>query len=229
MRKVKLTRARQECFLEALADTGSVTTAVAIAGTSRTRVYELRKADPVFAAAWEEAEDIAADRLEEEARRRAVEGVAEPLVSAGKLVRGDDGKPITVQRYSDNLLLALLKTRRLPRRERSVRFVLPALHSAADAPNALAAIAAAVGTGEITPAEAGELSRVVETYVKALQAQNKLPVLFYMILIWSITGLVTSSYSSRSREGIERRTSAFGAPTRVKKPTNGSGLTFACV
>ena len=56
-----------------------------------------------------------------------------------------------------------------------MRFVLPALHSAADAPNALAAIAAAVGTGEITPAEAGELSRVVETYVKALQAQNKLP------------------------------------------------------
>ena len=175
MRKVKLTRARQERFLEALADTGSVINAVAVAGTSRTRVYELRKADPVFAAAWEEAEDIAADRLEEEARRRAVEGVAEPLVSAGKLVRGDDGKPITVRRYSDNLLLALLKTRRLPRRERSVRFVLPALHSAADAPNALAAIAAAVGTGEITPAEAGELSRVVETYVKALQAQNKLP------------------------------------------------------
>ena len=106
MRKVKLTRARQECFLEALADTGSVTTAVAIAGTSRTRVYELRKADPVFAAAWEEAEDIAADRLEDEARRRALEGVPELLVSAGKLVRDDDGKPITVRRYSDNLLLA---------------------------------------------------------------------------------------------------------------------------
>ena len=175
MRKVKLNRARQERFLEALADTGSVINAVAVAGTSRTRVYELRKVDPAFAAAWAEAEDIAADRLEDEARRRALEGVPELLVSAGKLVRDDDGKPITVRRYSDNLLLALLKTRRPPRRERSVRFVLPALHSAADAPNALAAIAAAVGTGEITPAEAGELSRVVETYVKALQAQNKLP------------------------------------------------------
>ena len=105
-------------------------------------------------------------------------GVPELLLSAGKLVRDDDGKPITVRRYSDNLLLALLKTRRPPRRERSVRFVLPALHSAPDAPNALAAIAAAVGTGEITPAEAGELSRVVETYVKALQAQNTLPKAF---------------------------------------------------
>jgi hypothetical protein len=172
MRKVKLTRARQKCFLEALADTGSVTTAVDLAGTSRTRVYELRKLDPEFAAAWAEAEDIAAERLEDEVRRRALEGVPELLVSAGKLVRGDDGKPITVRRYSDNLLLALLKTRRPPRRERSVRFVLPALRSAADAPNAMAAIAAAVGTGEITPSEAAELARLVEAYIEAIQASE---------------------------------------------------------
>src|SRR5690349_19315445 len=103
MRKLKLTRARQECFLKALSDSGSVTTAAAVAGTSRTRVYELRQADPAFASAWEDAEEIAADRLEDEARRRAVEGVAEPLVSAGKLVRDDTGQPVTVQRYSDNL------------------------------------------------------------------------------------------------------------------------------
>ena len=56
MRKVKLTRARQERFLEALADTGSVINAVAVAGTSRTRVYELRKLDPEFAAAWAQAD-----------------------------------------------------------------------------------------------------------------------------------------------------------------------------
>ena len=72
MRKLKLTQARQQKFLEALAATGSVTTAVGAAGTSRTRVYELRKADPDFANAWQDAEDTAADRLEEEARRRAL-------------------------------------------------------------------------------------------------------------------------------------------------------------
>ena len=81
-------------FLKALADTGSVTTAVAAAGTSRTRVYELRKVDPAFAAAWAEAEDIAADRLADEARRRAMEGVPIPVVSAGKLVRDDNGQYI---------------------------------------------------------------------------------------------------------------------------------------
>src|SRR6516162_8249224 len=153
MKRLKLTKARRESFLRVLADTGNVTAAVAAAGTSRTRVYELRKTDTAFAAAWDEAEDIATDRLEDEARRRAVEGVAEPLVSAGKLVRGDDGQPITVRRYSDNLLLALLRARRLPRHDRSVRFQLPTLRSAADAARAMAALTGRVAAGEVTRAK----------------------------------------------------------------------------
>ncbi len=172
MRRLKLTRELQKRFLEALADTGSVSTAAAVAGTSRTRVYELRRADPTFASAWQEAEDIAADRLEDEARRRALEGVPELLVSAGKLVRDDQGQPITVRRYSDNLLLALLRAHRPPRRERSVRFQLPALHSAADAAGAMASIAAAVAVGEITPGEAAELSRLVEAYMRAIEVSE---------------------------------------------------------
>ena len=171
MKKLKLTAEKREQFLQALADSGSVTTAVATAGTSRTRVYELRKTDAVFAAAWDEAEEIAIDRLQDEARRRAIEGVAEPL-SAGKLVRGDDDQPIMVQRYSDNLLLALLKARRLPTRERSVRFQLPALRSAADAASAMAALTAAVAAGEVTPGEAAELSRLAEAYTKVLEVNE---------------------------------------------------------
>jgi hypothetical protein len=172
VKRLKLTKERRERFLKALADTGSVTAAVAVAATSRSRVYDLRKPDPVFAAAWEEAEEIATDRLEEEARRRAVEGVAEPLVSAGKLVRDDDGQPIAVRRYSDNLLLALLKARRPPRRERSVRFQLPAPRSAADAASAMAALSASVAAGEMTPGEAAEFSKLVEAYIKALEASE---------------------------------------------------------
>jgi hypothetical protein len=172
MKKLKLTKERQDRFLHELANTGSVTAATAIANTSRTRVYELRKADPAFASAWQEAEEIATDRLEEEARRRAVEGVAEPLVSAGKLVRDDDGQPIVVRRYSDNLLLALLKARRPPRRERPVPFQLPALRSAADAASAMAALTAGVAAGEVTPGEAAELSKLVEAYISALEANQ---------------------------------------------------------
>ncbi len=170
MKRLKLTKMRQRRFLQALANTGSVTAAIAVAGSSRTRVYELRKTDPEFACAWQQAEEIATDRLEEEARRRAVEGVTEPLVGAGKLVRDDDGQPIAVRRYSDHLLLALLKAHRPPRRERPVRFQLPALQSAADAAGAMAAITAGVAAGEITPGEASELAKLVEAYVKALEA-----------------------------------------------------------
>ena len=55
-----------------------------------------------------------------------MEGVPEPLVSAGKLVRDDNGQPIAIRRYSDNLLVALLRAHRPPRRERPVHFPLPA-------------------------------------------------------------------------------------------------------
>jgi len=172
MRKSKLTPERQQHFIKALSETGSVSTAAALAGLSRTRVYELRKVDPAFATAWEEAEEIAADRLENEARRRAVEGVPEPLVSAGKLVRDDDGQPMMIRRYSDNLLLALMRARRPPPRERSVRFQLPTLRSTADAADAVAAIAAAVASGAITPGEAAELSRLVDNYIRAIDTDR---------------------------------------------------------
>jgi hypothetical protein len=171
MRRLKLTKELQQRFLETLADTGSVSTAASVAGTSRTRVYELRKADATFAAAWQEAEEIAVDRLKDEARRRALEGVPELLISAGKLVRNDEGKPITVQRFSDNLLMALIKAHQ-PRREKPVRFKLPSLQSAADAPAAMASVAAAVAIGEITTSEAAELSTLVEGFLKAVKASD---------------------------------------------------------
>jgi hypothetical protein len=112
MKKLKLTKGRQEQFLKTLAETGIVYRAAETAGTSRSRVYALRQQDADFAAAWDEAEQVAADRLEQEAWRRGVEGVAEPLVSGGKVIRDDDGHPIAIRRYSDQLLIALLRARR---------------------------------------------------------------------------------------------------------------------
>ncbi len=58
--------------------------------------------DPEYAAAFTEAQEEAADRLEEEARRRAVEGVDEPVFYKGK-------KCGAIRRYSDSLLIFLLK------------------------------------------------------------------------------------------------------------------------
>jgi hypothetical protein len=59
-----------------------------------------------------------------------------------------------------------------PRRDRPVHFTIPELNSATDASKAMAAITAAVACGELTPAEAGELARLVESYVKAIEASE---------------------------------------------------------
>ena len=82
MKALKFTKDRREAFLGALADSGIVTIAAKIAGITRARAYQVRKHDSGFASAWEEAEEQAADALEAEAWRRAVDGVPEPLVSA---------------------------------------------------------------------------------------------------------------------------------------------------
>src|SRR5581483_11719078 len=61
-------------FLEAFAEFGIVTAACGAAGVSRTTVYERRKVDELFAAAWLDVEAATTERMEAEARRRAVEG-----------------------------------------------------------------------------------------------------------------------------------------------------------
>jgi hypothetical protein len=59
-----------------------------------------------------------------------------------------------------------------PRKDRPVLFALPALGKAEDASASLAAIVAALAKGELTPTEAGELSKLVDTYVRALLANE---------------------------------------------------------
>jgi hypothetical protein len=59
-----------------------------------------------------------------------------------------------------------------PRRERPVHFTLPSLRSATDAAAAMAAITAAVAAAEITPGEAAELAKLVEAFVKAIEASE---------------------------------------------------------
>ncbi len=96
---------KKEKFLEAFRQTGNVTEAAEKAGVNRATPYKWRKKDPKFAKAWEEAEQEAADRLEREAWRRAVEGVEEPVYYKGKQID-------SIRKYSDTLLIFLLKGNR---------------------------------------------------------------------------------------------------------------------
>jgi hypothetical protein len=59
-----------------------------------------------------------------------------------------------------------------PRRERVVRFDLPAIESAADIARAMGAVTAAVAEGALTPGEAGALAQVVDVFVRAIDTSD---------------------------------------------------------
>ena len=112
----KVTPKKQTVFLDALRQGYSVTHAATLIGLRRESMYRARRRDPAFAAAWDDAAESGADRLEDEALRRAVEGhrTEKTVTSAGRVLRDEYGnvlKDVTVD-YSDTLLIFLLKGRR---------------------------------------------------------------------------------------------------------------------
>jgi uncharacterized protein DUF5681 len=73
----------------------------------------------------------------------------------------------------DATALRLCLERILPlRKDRPVSFSLPQLGTVTDAPAATAAIVAAVAAADITVSEGSELARLVDTYVRAVEASD---------------------------------------------------------
>lgn len=125
---------------------GNVSRACAAISLTRARAYEWRAADRVFAQAWDEAVESGTDELEEEARRRAFSGVDEPV-----FYQGDECG--TVRKYSDTLLIFLLKGRRPDKYRERVTIDVNKLDS--DIERELALIAARSKT-DITGETSGE-------------------------------------------------------------------------
>jgi hypothetical protein len=57
-----------------------------------------------------------------------------------------------------------------PRKDRPLTFDFPAITNAAEAATTMSAILAAVASGEITPTEASEIGKLVDSYVRAVEA-----------------------------------------------------------
>lgn len=89
-------------FLAVLASGGSPTKACSTIGIDRRTAYNWKNKDPEFSEAWDSAREQGFDLLEDEARRRAVDGVDKPIYHAGTLIN-------TVKEYSDSLLAMMLK------------------------------------------------------------------------------------------------------------------------
>lgn len=134
---MKLTPEKLTAFCAALAETCRVDKACKAVGVSRVTAYKWRNTMPEFCAAWDSAMKVGITALEDEAHRRAFEGVPEPVVHQGQFTAlleevrdangepvlddngepvmrrrlDEDGKPMvaSVQRYSDTLAIFLLK------------------------------------------------------------------------------------------------------------------------
>ncbi len=89
-------------FLDHLRESANISASARAVGVSSSAVYALRERDGDFRAAWDEALEDAYDVLEAEARRRAFEGVEEPVFYQGR----ECG---VVRKYSDGLAQFLLK------------------------------------------------------------------------------------------------------------------------
>jgi terminase small subunit-like protein len=96
------TKKRQKDFLNALEDTASVRRAAKVSKVPRRTVYDWLEKDKKFKVDFDRSKIIAADALEDEAVRRAHEGVLKPVYQGGKKVG-------QIREYSDSLLIQLMK------------------------------------------------------------------------------------------------------------------------
>lgn len=109
----KLTNVEKTQFLKKLVLTGgNVSKACRVVKISRGAAYSHKEDDKAFSDAWDEAIAAGVEDLEEEVRRRAFKGVNEPVFQGGKKVG-------YIRRYSDRLLMFLVKRHKPEYREQS--------------------------------------------------------------------------------------------------------------
>jgi len=102
---LKRTPEVEERFLQGLRRGWSPAKAAAAVNVARDTVFEWRQNDPDFKKRWEAAIEEGTDLLEDEARRRAAEGVERGIYHAGEKID-------TELVYSDTLMMLMLKGRR---------------------------------------------------------------------------------------------------------------------
>ena len=105
--RTKWTPKKKKEFLEILAAGGSVAKAATAVGICRQYPYQLRENDEAFTKEWNTAVEAGTDILEDEAFRRAFNGVEKPVG-----FHQGEHMGTMVREYSDTLTIFLLKGRR---------------------------------------------------------------------------------------------------------------------
>lgn len=110
----RLSLERRRLFLRAFALRGIVLEGCRAAGVSRDAVYHWRETSEWFETLYQVAIEEAADRIEAEAIRRAVDGYDEPVIYQGMPTLVTDPntgeqRQLTVRKYSDQLMALVLR------------------------------------------------------------------------------------------------------------------------
>jgi hypothetical protein len=108
------TKEWSDIFIAELTRVPNVTAAAKKAKRSRAYVYRARAEYPDFAAAWDDALEASIEHAEGELYRRSVNGVLEPVFYQGEMIGH-------IRRYSDTLLMFLLRSHKPERYMEKVR------------------------------------------------------------------------------------------------------------
>lgn len=111
-REVQENYLKKRAFLKAFRGTLSMKAAADAVKINLQAHYNWLRSDEIYRRAWEEVYEEAAQFLEDEAVRRAYQGVKRALYYKGapmRTGRGKNARPAFETLYSDTLLLALLK------------------------------------------------------------------------------------------------------------------------
>ncbi|MHB2208655.1 DUF5681 domain-containing protein [Methylobacterium sp. CM6257] len=95
------------------------------------------------------------------ALEKILDGDAESILRKA-VEMAQDGDPTALRLCLDRILP--------PRKDRPISFDLPEIVTTDDLPKATGAIVAAVAAGELTPAEAAEISKTLDVHVRAIEA-----------------------------------------------------------
>ena len=82
-------------------------------------------------------------------------------------------KVVERAKEGDSTALRLCLERILPpRRDRPIALSIPKLETVADAPALMGAITSAIAIGDVTPSEAVDLTKLIDTYVRTVEAAD---------------------------------------------------------
>jgi hypothetical protein len=95
------------------------------------------------------------------ALEKILDGDAESILRKA-VELAQDGDPVAIRICLDRVFPI--------RKDRPISFALPPIQTTDDLPKATGAIVAAVAAGELTPAEAAEISKTLDVHVRAIEA-----------------------------------------------------------